>query len=197
MQGNTNTRLIVIVAPSGTGKSSLIKKLHNEFNEINWSVSMTTRRKRPAEVEGVDYFFVDQDTFNQGIHHNRFVEWAKVHGNYYGTSKDFVEKGIREGAVLLFDLDIQGTDALIKEYGKYTKAIFIAPPSLQTLEERLINRGTEDEETIKRRIQNAIVELQRKNDYDFLVINDDFDKAYNDLSSIIREILQSRDNGRN
>ena len=194
MQENSNARLIVIVAPSGTGKSSLIKKLHSDFDSIKWSVSMTTRKKRPAEVEGVDYFFVDQETFNQGIHHDRFVEWAKVHGNHYGTSKDFVENGIRQGAVLLFDLDVQGTDALIKEYGKYTKAIFIAPPSLQCLEERLIARGTEDEETIKRRTQNAIVELQRKNDYDYLVINNDFDKAYKDLSSIIREILQTREN---
>jgi guanylate kinase len=187
-----NARLIVIVAPSGTGKSSLIKKLHVEFKELSWSVSMTTRRKRINEIEGVDYFFVDQDTFNQGIHHNRFVEWAKVHGNYYGTPREFVERGIEQGKVLLFDLDIQGADAMIKDYAEFTKAIFIAPPSLKALEDRLINRGTEDEETIKRRTQNAIVELQRKNDYEYLVINDDFDKAYKDLSSIIKEILNSR-----
>jgi guanylate kinase len=189
---NTEARLIVIVAPSGTGKSSLIKKLRTDFKDLRWSVSMTTRRKRPEEVEGIDYFFVDQDTFNQGIHHNRFVEWAKVHGNYYGTSKDFVDLGIKNGELLLFDLDIQGTDALIKDYGQYVKAIFIAPPSLETLEERLRARGTEDDSTIKRRTQNAIGELQRKNDYDYLVINDDFNQAYKELASIIAEIIQNR-----
>ena len=187
-----NTRLIVIVAPSGTGKSSLIKKLREEFKDLEWSVSMTTRRKRINEVDGVDYFFTDQDMFNEGINHNRFVEWAKVHGNYYGTPREFVETGIMQGKVLLFDLDIQGTDAMVRDYNEYTKAIFIAPPSLKALEERLIHRGTEDEATIKRRTQNAIVELQRKNDYEYLVINDDFEKAYKDLSSIIRDIISSR-----
>lgn len=187
-----NTRLIVIVAPSGTGKSSLIKKLREEFKDLEWSVSITTRRKRTNEVEGIDYFFTDQDSFNQGINQNRFVEWAKVHGNFYGTPREFVEKGINQGKVLLFDLDIQGTDAMMKDYAEYTKAIFIAPPSLKALEDRLINRGTEDEETIKHRTQNAIKELQRKNDYEYLVINDDFEQAYKDLASIISDIISSR-----
>jgi len=188
----TDARLIVIVAPSGTGKSSLIKRLRSDFKDLKWSVSTTTRHKRPAEVEGIDYFFVDHDSFHQGIHQQRFVEWARVHGNLYGTSKDFVELGIRNGEMLLFDLDIQGADALIKDYGAYVKAIFIAPPSLEALEHRLRSRGTEDENTILRRTQNAIHELKRKNDYDYLVINDDFNQAYKDLSSIIREILQTR-----
>lgn len=192
MLKRNETRLIVIVAPSGTGKSSLIKKLRLQYNDLQWSVSMTTRKKRNSEVEGVDYFFVDQEFFNQGIKNNRFVEWAKVHGNYYGTPRDFVEKGIQQGNVILFDLDVQGTDNMVKDYGPFTKAIFIAPPSLAALEERLLSRGTEDHETIKQRTQNAISELQRKNDYDYLVINDDFERAYNDLSSIIGEIINSR-----
>ncbi len=192
MRDIQEARLIVIVAPSGTGKSSLIKKLRQDFCDIQWSISMTTRPKRPAEIDGVDYMFVDQDTFNQGINNHRFVEWAKVHGNYYGTSKDFVESGIAKGLVLLFDLDIQGTDALVKDYGEYVKAIFIAPPSIETLEERLRARGTEDDATIQRRTRNAVTELQRRNDYDYLVINDDFEQAYKDLSSIISDIIANR-----
>jgi guanylate kinase len=183
------TNLIVIVAPSGTGKSSLIKKLREEFKQLHWSVSKTTRRKRVNEIEGVDYFFTTEEEFKSDIEKNRFVEWAKVHGNYYGTTKDFVEKGIKEGKVLLFDLDVQGTDAILRDYADYARVIFIAPPSLSSLEERLRARGTEDEETIKRRTQNAVHELKRKNDFEFLVVNDDFDQAYDDLSTIIREIL--------
>lgn len=193
MQNLLEAKLIIIVAPSGTGKSSLISKLRQEFKNLQWSVSATTRKKRIGETEGLDYFFVSQESFNHDIHHGKFVEWAKVHGNYYGTPRTYVENGINEGKILLFDLDIQGADSMVRDYGKYTKTIFISPPSLEVLEERLIARGTEDEETIKRRTQNAIIELQRKNDYDYLVINDDFKKAYKDLANIISEVINPLD----
>ena len=185
----SRANLIIIVAPSGTGKSSLIKKIQQVMPNLQWSISTTTRKPRINEVNGLDYFFIDQEKFQKMLVNNEFVEWAKVHGNLYGTSRYFVERGIKENQTLLFDLDVQGTDSMLRDYKNYTKAIFIAPPSLATLEERLKNRGTEDEETIKERISNAASELQRKNDYDYLVLNDDFDQAFKDLILIIREII--------
>jgi len=183
-------QLIIIVAPSGTGKSSLIKKLCSVLTQLHWSVSVTTRKPRIGEVDGKDYSFISEEQFLKDIAANKFVEWAKVHGNYYGTSRDFVEDGIRNKKTLLFDLDVQGADAVVHDYKKYVKTIFIAPPSLETLEERLRKRGSETEENIKIRLSNAAHELNRKNDYDYLVLNDSFDHAYNDLHSIILGLLE-------
>jgi len=182
-------QLIIIVAPSGTGKSSLIKKLCSALTQLHWSVSVTTRKPRIGEVDGKDYSFISEEQFLKDIAANKFVEWAKVHGNYYGTSRDFVEDGIRNKKTLLFDLDVQGADAVVHDYKKYVKTIFIAPPSLETLEERLRKRGSETEENIKIRLSNAAHELNRKNDYDYLILNDSFDHAYNDLHSIISGLL--------
>lgn len=183
-------KLIIIVAPSGTGKSTLIKKLREKFSFLYWSVSTTTRPIRKNEVQGVDYFFTTEDEFKKGIEKNEFIEWAKVHGNYYGTSKAFVEQGLESGKILLFDLDVQGTDAMIKVFSKDARVIFVAPPSLDVLEQRLRARGTENEENIQRRNKNAIEEIKRRNDFEFLVVNDNFEQALNDLSSIISEIVK-------
>lgn len=182
-------KLIIIVAPSGTGKSTLIKKLREKFPFLCWSVSTTTRSKRPTEVHGVDYFFTSTEEFKKGIQLNDFVEWANVHGNFYGTSKKFVEQGLSEGKIMLFDLDVQGTDAMLRVFPKDARVIFIAPPSLEILEKRLRERGTENEESIKRRTLNAVDEIKRKNDFEFLVINDNFDQALQDLSSVISQIM--------
>lgn len=182
-------KIIVIVAPSGTGKSTLIHKLREEVNSLKWSVSYTTRSIRPGEEHGVNYFFISNDEFEDLIEKGEFIEWAKVHSNYYGTSKSFVEEGLSKGDILLFDLDVQGADAVKKHFKEDSHIIFIEPPSVEELEKRLRGRKTEKEETIELRINNAKEELKRKDDFDYNVVNDDFDIAYKELKELVLKII--------
>ena len=153
------------------------------------SVSYTTRPMRKGEVHGVSYFFISKEEFEEKIKNNEFLEHALVHGNYYGTSKTFVESCLVEGKSLLFDLDVQGTDSFKAYFKDRAKAIFIAPPSVDELENRLRHRGTESTSIINLRLENAKSELKRKNDYDFLVVNDDIEKAYAHLKEVTASIL--------
>lgn len=182
-------KIIVIVAPSGTGKSTLINRLMDEIPSIKWSVSCTTRPKRSGETDGVDYFYITVKDFEKRIENNEFIEYAKVHSNYYGTSKAFVEEGLNKGDNLLFDLDVQGCDQMKEIYGDEANIIFIEPPSVEELERRLKGRGTDNPDVIAERLKNSISELKRKDDYDFNVINDNFDKAYVDLKFVVEKIL--------
>lgn len=182
-------KLIVIVAPSGTGKSTLIKRLKGDFPSLVESVSYTTRPMRPGEVHGKSYFFIEKQEFEKMIEANEFLEWANVHGNFYGTSKKFVEDSLESGKHLLFDLDVQGTDSMKNYFKEKANAIFIAPPSVEELEKRLRHRGTENTQVINLRLLNARNELLRKNDYDFLVYNEDIEAAYKNLSEITNKIL--------
>lgn len=183
-------RIIVIVAPSGTGKSTLIKRLMDEIVSLKWSVSCTTRPKRVGEKEGVDYFYITAKDFEDRIKSSEFIEWAKVHSNYYGTSKKFVEEGLNRGEHLLFDLDVQGCDAIKEIYGDEANIIFIEPPSVEILKERLTKRGTDNLDVINERLSNSIKELARKNDFDFNVVNDNIEKAYIDFKFIVQKILE-------
>ncbi len=182
-------KIIIIVAPSGTGKSTLLKMIFNEFPSLLWSVSTTTREKRPGELEGKDYFYTSKDKFESMIKHNEFIEWAKVHGNYYGTSRAYLSKVISEGNIVVCDLDVQGTDSMIQNFPDHTRAIFIEPPSIETLRLRLRKRATDDTGVINTRVNNAKSELLRKHDFHYLVKNDDLDSAYEQLRSIFREII--------
>ncbi len=182
-------KIIVIVAPSGSGKSTLITRLKKEFNELVESISFTTRPKRPGENEGKHYHFITVDEFKNKIKENDFLEWAEVHSNFYGTSKKFVQDMLNSGKNILFDLDTQGTDALKKNFGDVASSIFIAPPSIEELEKRLKARGTESEQVIKRRIENAKREMLRQDDYDYKVLNNDLEEAYNQLSKLFKKIL--------
>jgi len=185
----TNGKLIVIVAPSGTGKSTMIKRLKQDFPSLVESVSYTTRPIRRGEVEGQSYFFISSAEFIKMKENEEFLEWAEVHGNFYGTSKKFVEESLRDGKHLLFDLDVQGTDSVKKHFGKSANVIFIAPPSVEELEKRLRHRGTENTQVINVRLLNARKELLRKDDFDFLIYNDDIENAYKRLSEITHMIL--------
>ncbi len=183
-------KLIVIVAPSGTGKSTLISKLMHEISDLEWSVSCTTRPIRKGEVDGVDYCFLSKEEFIERKDNNEFIEWAQVHSNFYGTLKSFVDKGLEEGKKLLFDLDVQGCDQIRALYGDEANIIFIEPPSYEELEKRLKLRGTDSEEVIQERLKNAKHELSRKGDFDYLVTNDDIDKAVDELKRVVCEILR-------
>jgi guanylate kinase len=183
-------KIIVIVAPSGTGKSTLIKKIKAEFSSLVESVSYTTRPIRSGEENGVAYNFIDKDTFLKMKEADEFLEWAEVHSNYYGTSKKFVEAELEKGKYLLFDLDVQGADSFKDYFKDKAKAIFIAPPSIEELEVRLRGRGTDSTGVIQLRLENAKREVLRKDDYDFCVKNEELEKAFIDLKTTIRQILE-------
>lgn len=182
-------KIIVICAPSGTGKSTLINRLKTDYPQLEWSVSCTTRPIRANEVNGKDYHFITTEEFEKEIRQDGFVEWAKVHSNYYGTSKSFVSLGLNQGRKMLFDLDVQGADSMKKIFGHDAQVIFIEPPSVEELEKRLRLRGTDSDQVINERVANARKELARKNDYDFLILNDDVEKAYQALQTAVKKIL--------
>jgi guanylate kinase len=182
-------KMIVICAPSGTGKSTLLNRLKKDHPELEWSVSCTTRPKRNGETDGIDYHFIDKTDFEKQIEEEMFIEWAKVHSNYYGTSKKFVDLGLQLGKCMLFDLDVQGADAMKKLYGVLAQIIFIEPPSVEELENRLRLRGTDADDVITERVENARKEILRKHDYDHIVLNDDVNQAYERLEKIVKRIL--------
>ena len=182
-------KMIVICAPSGTGKSTLLNRLKADIPDLVWSVSCTTRPMRAGEEHGRDYFFIKAHNFEKQIADNEFIEWAKVHSNYYGTSKRFVNEGLSKNWKMLFDLDVQGADAMKRIYGDDAHVIFIEPPSIEELEKRLMARGTDSIEVIRERIENARKELEKKDKYDHLILNDDVDLAYNKLKAAVQRIL--------
>jgi len=183
-------KIIVIVAPSGTGKSTLLEKLQKNIPSLQWSVSNTTRPIREGEVHGKDYFFIKREEFIKLRDENAYVEWAEVHSNFYGTSKEFIDKGLEAGIHLLFDLDVQGCDSFKEIYGDEARVIFIEPPSVEELEKRLMARATDSASVIQERLNNAKSELTRKNEFDYNIINDDFDTAYEKLFSVVSKIIQ-------
>jgi guanylate kinase len=182
--------LIVISAPSGAGKTTLCARLLQDFPELVLSISSTTRAPRGKEKHGVEYFFLSRPEFEAQIQAGRFAEWANVHGNYYGTSKDVIEKAFASGKSVLLDIDVQGAASLAQSYPQETYRVFIAPPSLAELEARLRGRGTDGEETIQKRVKNAEEEMKRLPEFDKVVINDQLDRAYTELRELIRGRLK-------
>ncbi|NIM03197.1 guanylate kinase [bacterium] len=176
--------LIIISAPSGTGKSTLCRKLISNFPSARYSVSLTTRAPRRGEVQGKDYFFVSKNEFKQKIKRDELAEWALVHGHYYGTPKDFLKRNLLRGKDVVLDIDVRGAMKLKK---KYPQAIFIflAPPSFSELERRIKWRKRNSEATIKKRLTNARWEMGRIGSYDYLVINDRLVDAFTQVKSII------------
>jgi guanylate kinase len=178
-------KIVVIVAPSGTGKSTLIKRLREALPQLKESVSFTSRPKRQGEIHGKNYFFISEEEFKQQIKEQQFLEWALVHSNFYGTSKAFVEKTLHAGETLLFDLDVQGADSFKRFFQDKAFIIFIEPPSVDELSKRLYERATETEEVIQERLKNAKKELERKKDFDALVMNDQQDLALKKLIQLV------------
>jgi guanylate kinase len=176
--------LFVLSAPSGAGKTTLCKRMIDLFDKLGHSVSFTTRPKRGDERDGIDYHFVDVETFRAMIEKDAFVEWAKVHDNYYGTALSTLEEARKQGRDVLLDIDFQGAHQL-KQQGVEAVFVFIAPPDMVELERRLRQRGTDSDEVIARRIDNARGELQEARWYDYIVVNDNVDKATGQLQGII------------
>lgn len=176
--------LFVVSAPSGAGKTSLCKEIVDFFPRLRHSVSYTTRPPRAGEVDGRDYHFVARDAFNRMAAAGRFAEWAEVHGNGYGTAIATLEEARAGGFDLLLEIDCQGA-ARIKRNYRHGVFIFILPPSIDELRRRLEGRGTDSAEIIARRIDNARGEIQQASWYDYLVVNDDFSRARDELRAII------------
>lgn len=185
-------RLIIIAAPSGAGKSTLIQLLKKDFPMLLESISYTTRPPREGEKDGEHYFFISKAEFETMLEDNHFVEWAVVHSKYYGTSKTFVAKRLAQKKFILFDFDVQGADSLKHEFKELAQVIFIAPPDLETLEKRLIGRGSDKKEVILERLKNAKSEILRKNDFDYCVTNQEVDTAYAELKEIVANIVGGR-----
>ena len=169
--------ILVLSGPSGAGKSSLIKKIEEEIGAYYFSISTTTRPIREGEAEGVDYYFVTKEQFENDVEEENFLEHARVHGNYYGTSIKPVKKALKEGKLVIFDIDVQGHDAVQKRLADITTSVFVTTPTLCELKHRLNARGTDAQEIIEGRIEMAKREVQRISEYDYLVINDDLDEA--------------------
>lgn len=179
-----NGVVLVLSGPSGAGKSSLIKKIENDIGDYYFSISTTTRAMREGEVEGVDYHFVAKEDFIKDIEDDNFLEYATVHGNYYGTSLRPVRKALSKGKLVIFDIDVQGNMAVKNRLGDITTSVFITPPSLSELDSRLKNRSTDSDEVIRGRLKMAKREIQRISEYDYLVVNDDLDVA----AEVLRQI---------
>ncbi len=178
--------ILVLSGPSGAGKSSLIKKIEHEIGDYYFSISTTTRPMREGEVEGVDYYFVSKQTFQEDIENEHFLEHANVHGNYYGTSIKPVKQALKEGKLVLFDIDVQGHDAVRSRLGDIMTSVFITTPSLHELKRRLNNRATDARDVIDNRIKMAKREIQRISEFDYLIINEDLDQAAKHLTRIAK-----------
>jgi len=178
--------ILVLSGPSGAGKSSLINKIFNDIGATYFSISTTTRAKREGEIEGVHYHFVSQEEFQREIEEEMFLEYAIVHGNYYGTSLGPVKKALKEGKLVIFDIDVQGHDAVQNRLADITTSVFITTPTLEELKKRLLNRSTDSMEIITKRLEMATREVQRISEYDFLIVNDNLDTAAEVLISIAK-----------
>ncbi|KFX71062.1 guanylate kinase [Pseudomonas taeanensis MS-3] len=188
----TTGTLYIISAPSGAGKTSLVKALLDSEALIRVSVSHTTRAMRPGEVEGVNYHFTNREQFTRMLDNNEFLEHAEVFGNLYGTSQKWVEQTLAEGFDLILEIDWQGAQQ-VRRLMPQAKSIFILPPTQEALRHRLTNRGQDSGEIIEQRMREAVSEMSHYVEYDYLLINDDFAHALSDLRAIFRanQLLQS------
>jgi guanylate kinase len=181
----TTGKLFVVSAPSGAGKTTLLKRVMSALPGLVFSISHTTRQPRQGEQDGVDYHFVSQAQFLDMIDRELFLEYAEVHDNFYGTSKDAIGLQLEDGLDVVLDIDVQGAAILRKKGQPEAAHIFISPPDLRELERRLRGRGSESEESVKLRLMNAATEIKSAAEYEYLIINDSVDEAANLLSSII------------
>lgn len=182
-------KIIVISAPSGTGKTTILKSILKEIPELVFSVSATTRKKRSNEVNGKDYFFITEEEFKERINRGDFIEWEKVYDYYYGTLKSFIYDNIDAGHSVILELDVKGALALKKIYNDAI-LIYISPPDIDELVKRLKNRKTESDADFRKRIERAKMELSRKDEFDYLILNEELVKAVKDTKGLISKLIK-------
>jgi guanylate kinase len=185
------SKLFVISAPSGGGKTTIVKSILERHPEFTFSVSATTRTKRAVEEEGRDYFFLAKEEFEHMIREDALVEHELIYGNYYGTLKREVSRVLERGGHMLFDIDVRGGLSIRRVYPKESVLIFIEPPSIDVLRERLRNRKTEDEETFQKRMDRVAMELERGKEFDYRVVNDILSVAIEEVQTIVDRHLRS------
>ena len=176
--------ILILSGPSGCGKSTLLKEVYKDIDDYYFSISTTTRAPRVGEINGVDYLFVTKEEFESDIANGDFLEYAKVHDNYYGTSLKPINKALEEGKLVIFDIDVQGHEIVRTKLNSIVTSVFITTPSLEVLETRLNSRNTDSTEIIEKRIKNAKGEVEYFQEYDYLIINDNLEIAAKQLVSI-------------
>ncbi|KPF41943.1 guanylate kinase [Rhizobium sp. G187] len=185
--------MLVISSPSGAGKSTIARTLMDRDPEISLSVSVTTRQRRQSEIEGVHYHFVSQREFERLRDSDSLLEWAEVHGNFYGTPREAVETAMGEGRDMLFDIDWQGAQQLQEKMSADVVSIFILPPTMAELQSRLHRRAEDTEEVIQTRLNNSRSEIQHWREYDYVIVNDDLNSAFDAVQSIVKAERLRRD----
>lgn len=178
--------IVVITAPSGAGKTTICHRVEQNMEEVMYSISATTRKKRKDEIDGKDYYFLKEREFKNKIEKNDFAEWAFVHGNFYGTPKDNIKTIIQEGKILIMDIDVQGAMNIQRSFPNSSVLIFVLPPRLSYLKERLLKRKQDNIETIEMRLLNAREEIMSIDKFDYLVINNNLDEAVENVIRIIK-----------
>ena len=185
-------KLIVISAPSGAGKTSIVHQLLKVIPELSFSVSASSRERRGNEVHGKDYYFLGVEGFHKKIKEDAFLEWEQVYKNqYYGTLKSEIKRIWSEGKIVIFDVDVIGGLNIKKQYPKECLSIFIMPPSIEVLAERLISRGSESDESVKKRLDKADEEISKSGQFDSIILNDDFDIACEETMGVITKFIKS------
>ncbi|MFY8160066.1 MAG: guanylate kinase [Candidatus Kapaibacteriota bacterium] len=182
--------LLVLSSPSGGGKTTLAKHLMQVFPQLKFSVSCTTRAKRPDEIEEMHYYFISEEEFKEKIANNEFAEYEEIFGNFYGTLKNEIQRHIDDGNSVLFDVDVKGAISLKNAYPDSSYLVFITPPNIEILNERLKNRGTETEEQRLKRLARAETELNFKEQFDYVLINDDLETAINEIEKVAKKVIE-------
>jgi guanylate kinase len=184
-------KLIVIAAPSGCGKTTIAKAILMKYPDMLFSVSATTRPMRSGEVNGKDYFFLSKAEFEERLRIGDLVEWEEIYGNYYGTLKSEIDRALQQGYVMMFDVDVKGALSIRRHFPGDSVLIFINPPSFEVLKKRLEDRNTENPETLTRRLERVPMEMEQGRQFDFQVINDDLQKAINEVDEIVRSNIKN------